>query len=52
MGGGPVGEMGVPEVNFGLLPGAGGTSLAASRGVQKALEMVTGGGMTSANEGS
>ncbi len=48
----PSAKLGVPEVKLGLLPGAGGTQrLPRVAGVQKALEMVTGGGMTSAKEG-
>ncbi|MEO7410638.1 MAG: 3-hydroxyacyl-CoA dehydrogenase NAD-binding domain-containing protein [Sphingomicrobium sp.] len=44
-------KLGVPEVKLGLLPGAGGTQrLPRVAGVQKALEMVTSGGMTSAME--
>ena len=44
-------KFGVPEVKLGLLPGAGGTQrLPRVAGVQKALEMVTSGGMISAKE--
>ncbi|MDQ3079411.1 MAG: 3-hydroxyacyl-CoA dehydrogenase NAD-binding domain-containing protein [Pseudomonadota bacterium] len=47
----PTAKLGVPEVKLGLLPGAGGTQrLPRVAGVQKALEMVTGGGMISARE--
>jgi 3-hydroxyacyl-CoA dehydrogenase len=47
----PDAKLGVPEVKLGLLPGAGGTQrLPRVAGVQKALEMVTGGGMISAKE--
>ena len=47
----PSAKLGVPEVKLGLLPGAGGTQrLPRVAGVQKALEMVTSGGMTSATE--
>ena len=47
----PSAKLGVPEVKLGLLPGAGGTQrLPRVAGVPKALEMVTGGGMTSAKE--
>src|SRR4249919_405485 len=42
----PDAKLGVPEVKLGLLPGAGGTQrLPRVAGVQKALEMTTGGGM-------
>jgi 3-hydroxyacyl-CoA dehydrogenase len=44
-------KFGVPEVKLGLLPGAGGTQrLPRVAGVQKALEMVTSGGMISAKD--
>jgi 3-hydroxyacyl-CoA dehydrogenase len=44
-------KLGVPEVKLGLLPGAGGTQrLPRVAGVQKALEMTTGGGMIGAKE--
>jgi 3-hydroxyacyl-CoA dehydrogenase len=47
----PSAKLGVPEVKLGLLPGAGGTQrLPRVAGVQKALEMVTGGGMIGAKE--
>ncbi|MEO6579693.1 MAG: 3-hydroxyacyl-CoA dehydrogenase NAD-binding domain-containing protein [Sphingomicrobium sp.] len=47
----PDAKLGVPEVKLGLLPGAGGTQrLPRVAGVQKALEMVTGGGMLGAKE--
>ena len=47
----PSAKLGVPEVKLGLLPGAGGTQrLPRVAGVQKALEMVTSGGMTSATD--
>ena len=47
----PSAKLGVPEVKLGLLPGAGGTQrLPRVAGVPKALEMVTGGGMISAQE--
>ena len=47
----PSARLGVPEVKLGLLPGAGGTQrLPRVAGVPKALEMVTGGGMISAQE--
>ena len=47
----PDAKLGVPEVKLGLLPGAGGTQrLPRVAGVPKALEMVTGGGMTGAKE--
>jgi len=44
-------KFGLPEVKLGLLPGAGGTQrLPRIVGVEKALEMVTGGGMIGAKE--
>ena len=44
-------RLGVPEVKLGLLPGAGGTQrLPRVAVVPKALEMVAGGGMITANE--
>jgi 3-hydroxyacyl-CoA dehydrogenase len=47
----PDAKFGVPEVKLGLLPGAGGTQrLPRVAGVQKALEMTTGGGMISAKD--
>ncbi len=47
----PTAKLGVPEVKLGLLPGAGGTQrLPRVAGVQKALEMVTGGGMIGAKD--
>jgi 3-hydroxyacyl-CoA dehydrogenase len=47
----PSAKLGVPEVKLGLLPGAGGTQrLPRVAGVQKALEMVTGGTPIGARE--
>jgi 3-hydroxyacyl-CoA dehydrogenase len=45
----PSAKLGLPEVNLGLLPGAGGTQrLPRIVGVEKALEMMTGGAPMSA----
>ncbi len=47
----PSARMGLPEVNLGLLPGAGGTQrLPRVTGVEKALEMMTSGRHASAKE--
>ena len=47
----PGAKMGLPEVNLGLLPGAGGTQrLPRVTGVEKALEMMTSGRHASAKE--
>ena len=47
----PSAKLGVPEVKLGLLPGAGGTQrLPRVAGVQKALEMATGGNPVGAKE--
>lgn len=47
----PSAKVGVPEVNLGLLPGAGGTQrLPRLIGVEKALEMVAGGRPVSAGD--
>ncbi len=47
----PSTKMGLPEVKLGILPGAGGTQrLPRVIGVQKALEMVTGGSQIGAKE--
>ncbi len=47
----PSAKMGLPEVNLGLLPGAGGTQrLPRVTGVEKALEMMTSGRHASAKE--
>src|SRR6187549_2438749 len=47
----PDAKFGVPEVKLGLLPGAGGTQrLPRVAGVQKALEMTTGGAMVGAKD--
>lgn len=47
----PSARMGLPEVNLGLLPGAGGTQrLPRVTGVEKALEMMTSGRHASARE--
>jgi len=47
----PSARMGLPEVNLGLLPGAGGTQrLPRVTGVEKALEMMTSGRHASAQE--
>jgi 3-hydroxyacyl-CoA dehydrogenase len=47
----PSAKLGLPEVNLGLLPGAGGTQrLPRIAGVQKALEMVTSGRHAPAKE--
>lgn len=47
----PNARMGLPEVNLGLLPGAGGTQrLPRVTGVEKALEMMTSGRHASAKE--
>ncbi len=47
----PSAKMGLPEVNLGLLPGAGGTQrLPRVAGVEKALEMMTSGRHASAKE--
>lgn len=47
----PSAKLGLPEVNLGLLPGAGGTQrLPRIVGVEKALEMMTGGAPMNARE--
>lgn len=47
----PSAKMGLPEVNLGLLPGAGGTQrLPRVTGVEKALELMTSGRHASAKE--
>src|SRR5260370_3684272 len=47
----PSARFGLPEVNLGLVPGAGGTQrLPRVVGVDKALEMITGGGQIKALE--
>jgi len=47
----PSAKLGVPEVKLGLLPGAGGTQrLPRVAGVEKALQMTTGGAPISAQE--
>jgi 3-hydroxyacyl-CoA dehydrogenase len=44
-------KVGLPEVNLGILPGAGGTQrLPRIVGVEKALQMITGGAPVSASE--
>jgi 3-hydroxyacyl-CoA dehydrogenase len=49
----PTAKLGVPEVKLGLLPGAGGTQrLPRVAGVEKALQMTTGGAPISAQEAS
>ena len=49
----PSAKLGLPEVKLGLLPGAGGTQrLPRVVGVEKALEMMTGGDPVSAGEGA